>query len=361
MKAALLFPLLAVLLAPSAARGDDAGAPEGAARCVEKVPEGAQRPVLRDEAPTRGTAGYAVTLRVTVEHGKGESVLPSGLALQASSELAKELRAAGFAIPEQDASAGARLTVNDKPAAQADRTSTLLELPMVALPPEPGRHVLVLPALPVAVARANGELMTLCTRPHQVMIDDATASTPNAEPRPNPPPRPQREEWVALERALAYAGGGVVVGSIVAYLLYRWSKRPKKLPPPPPPRPPWEVALEQFDEIRHAGLLEVGRQGEYFDRVSDTLRRYLGARYGFDGLESTTDEVLRALQRSTLVGVTMPELVELLQECDLVKFAKLEPSPEDCRKVLLQGEHVVRATTPRVAPSHAFAEGRAQG
>ena len=80
-------------------------------------------------------------------------------------------------------------------------------------------------------------------------------------------------------------------------LVWRKLTQPKPEPPPPPPRPPWDVALEELDEVRHAGLLEVERYGEYFDRMSDALRRYLGARFGFDGLESTTDEILAALKK----------------------------------------------------------------
>ena len=64
-----------------------------------------------------------------------------------------------------------------------------------------------------------------------------------------------------------------------------------------PPRPPWEVALERLDETRHAGLLEKQRYTDYFDRTSDAVRSYLGARFGFDVLESTTDEILTALKK----------------------------------------------------------------
>ena len=49
--------------------------------------------------------------------------------------------------------------------------------------------------------------------------------------------------------------------------------------------------------MRHAGLLDARRHAEYFDRVSDAVRGYLGARFGFDGLESTSDEILTALRK----------------------------------------------------------------
>jgi hypothetical protein len=325
----------------------DAGAPvESVNGCVESIPTGAQRPVIIDSFPERGFSGYAVTLSVTVEHGKGESVLPNGLSLQSSGDAAKLLKDASFVIPDQDGGAAARLTEQGD-TGKADRARTVLELPLVPLPADPGRHILFLPPVPVAVARANGEIATVCTRRHRIVIDDPIASVNDAKPKPNPPPIPQREEWSSLKTALRWASVGVLAGALLAYLVYRWLKRPKPVPPPPPPRPPWEIALERLDETRHAGLLEVGRFGEYFDRVNDAMRSYLGALYGFDGLESTTDEVIASLKRSPVQSIPLPEVIAFLQECDLVKFANFTPALGDCAKVLDDGEHIVRRTMPR--------------
>jgi hypothetical protein len=314
------------------------------AECVETA-SGAAKPQVVDSFPDRGTSGYAATLHVVVSHGKGETVLPRGLELQGESDTARALKAAGFVIPDQDGGAAARLSSIDTDA-KTGRRQTTLDLPLVALPSDPGRHALVLPALPVSVARANNDVVTLCTRPHTIVVEDPTASTPNAQPRPNPPPRPQREEWVALERALSWGAVGVLVGGLLAWVVYRWLKRPKAVPPPPPPRPPWEVALERLDEVRHAGLLQTQRFAEFFDRVNDAIRQYLGARFGFDGLESTTDETLAALRRVPHFGLPIPEVAAFLQECDLVKFADVTPALAECERALAQAERVVRATIP---------------
>jgi hypothetical protein len=272
-------------------------------------------------------------------------VLPRGLELQSQSDTAKELKAAGFAFPDQDGGGAARLSSIDSDA-KTGRRETTLDLPLVALPAEPGRHTLVLPALPVSIARANNDVVTLCTKPHTITIEDPTASTPQAQPKNNPPPRPQREEWTLLEQGLKWGALGILVGAAVAWMLYRWSKRVRPVPPPPPPRPPWEVALERLDEVRHAGLLETGRLSEFFDRVNDAVREYLGARFGFDGLESTTDETLAALRRAPHFGLPLAELAGFLQECDLVKFADVTPSLEECERALTQAERVVRTTMP---------------
>ena len=339
----------AALAAPPARAQVDAGAVAATGGriggCVETVPSGGRRPSLTESFPTRGLSGYASTLLVTVEHGKGESVLPRGLELQSQSEAARELKAAGFVIPHQDGGAAAALTPQPAEGA-SDRAKTTLELPLVTLPDGPGRHTLVLPPLPIAVARASGEIATVCTAPHAIVVDDPIASTPDARPVPNPPPRAQREEWTSLKRAVTYAASGLVLGAILAFLLRRWLNRPKPVPPPPPPRPPWEVALERLDEVRHAGLLETGRFGEYFDRMNDAVRSYLGARFGFDGLESTTDEILTELSNTQLQGLSYAEVVAFLRECDLVKFANVLPTQGECAQALDVGERIVRATMP---------------
>ena len=296
----------------------------------------------------RGYSGYASTLVVTVEHGRGESVLPQGLELQSESEAAKALKQAGFIIPDQTGVDAARLRDAPPDPKHPDHVTTTLELPLLALPPEPGRHTLTLPPLPVAVSRANGEIATACTAAHAIVIEDPTSSSPDPAPKHNPDARVQREEWTSMKRALTYGAVGVFAGALLAYLVRRWMQRPKRVPPPPPPRPPWEVALERLDEVRHAGLLEVGRYQEYFDRVNDAVREYLGARYGFDGLESTTDEILQALRKATLEQVAKPIVVTFLEDCDLVKFAKFTPTTEECTRALDAAERIVCSTMPRL-------------
>jgi hypothetical protein len=351
-----------------------AGAGDSTYGCVESVPKGAQRPLVVDAFPDRGTSGWAATLSIVVRHGKGERVLPSGLDLSSAVEARKVLKQAGFSVPDQDGGASARLwTEPDDP--QKPQAQTHLELPLVLLPPNPGRNGMVLPPLPVAVARANGEIATVCTHAHSILVEDPIANTPNAMPRQNPPGVVQREEWTALKKALLYGSLGLAIGAILALLIWRKVNQPKPVPPPPPPRPPWEVALEELDEVRHAGLLEMNRYSEFFDRTSDALRRYLGARFGFDGLESTTDEILASLKKQAggfirdsesegelgesgtsaknkrpsfgpAPGIAFESVASFLRDCDLVKFANLTPTPDQCASSLTTGERIVRGTMP---------------
>lgn len=326
----------------------DAGAPDPAdagasvsASCVEHLPEGATRPRMTQRMLDRGTSGYAIQLEVTLEHGKGETVLPSGFDVQRTGIAHEALKKAGFALPEVDGGSAPTLSTQET----ATGATTTLRIPFVPLPEKPGRNGLVLPPVPVAVARASGEVMTLCTAPQPLLVEDPIANEVEPKPRPNPPPRPQRETWEAARTTFYAALAGVVVGAALLAALSWWRKRPKVVPPPPPVLP-WLVALTELDAIRRSTLLEENKTGEFFDRVSDAVRKYLGGRYGYDGLESTTDEALAVLAR---VRPPVPELDRIrrfLEESDLVKFAKVTPTVAECGDLIDVGEQLVRRTIP---------------
>jgi len=199
--------------------------------------------------------------------------------------------------------------------------------------------------VPVAVARASGELVTVCTAPHPIVVEDPIANEADPKVRPNPPPRPQREAWELAKQVAIGLAVAAVTALLTALLIRRWKARPKPAPVVPA-KPPWITALEELEAIRRSSLLADQRTGEYFDRVSDCVRKYLGARYGFDGLESTTDEMRAVLKRVYPPVPVLNEIGGFLGECDLVKFARVEPAEDDCLKALTEGEAIVRRTIP---------------
>jgi len=338
---------LARAQAPAASASSPPASPDVPAHsesgsCEERVPAGKDRPKLSEKAPTRGTSGHAFTLSLTVEHGKGETVLPGGFQPQGDSPEWRALERAGLFVPDPDGGAGPLLERKD----QGDRASTRLDLSLVALPKKPGRNTVTIPALPLSVARASGEVLVLCTSPHELTIEDPIANVPNPMPKPNPVARPQREEWTLLKQAALGAAIALPVGLLAAWLLGRYLRRPRPEPPPPAPRPPWEVALEELFDVRHAGLVVEGRLAEHFDRVSDIVRKYLGARFGFDGLESTTREALFVLRKTTPRVEPLDAIETFLRQADLVKFAKTVPTADDGELALVRAEHIVRSTLP---------------
>lgn len=328
----------------SAAAPAGSAAPNDAAitsaTCVERIPEGKARPTLREKFPSTGKSGHEAVLVVEVEHGPGERVLPSALDVDESSPAFRALRSAGFRFPSAKGPSRPKVERRD----EAGKATTRFELPLLPLPASSGRSELTLPALPIAIARSSGEIITACTEPHAIVIEDPTANDPDPRPKPNPAPLRQRELNTMLRNVVYGGGAGVVLAGLLGLALRAWLRRPKKPKPAPPPRPAWEVALEALEDIRRARLIESARFGDHFDRVSHVLRRYLGERYGFDALESTTREILDALAQRRVRYEDTVEIRRFLDESDLVKFAKMTPTEAQCHWLWDSAHAVVQST-----------------
>jgi hypothetical protein len=320
--------------------------------CEEHIPEGKARPLLKDTFPATGISGHHVTLEVEIEHGLGETVLPGALQIQTRSDAAKQLEALGFVFPDSKGPAHARITRTES----GGTAKTKVSFPLLALPKKPGRNEMVLPALPIAMSRASGEVITLCTSPHTITVEDPTANSPNAQPKANPKALRQREFWTALRNA-TYGGVAALLMAALGYLAMRWwRRRPRTAPPPPPKRPAWDVALEALFDIQQARLVEQGRLEDHFDRVSNALRQYLGDRFGFDGLESTTREIVTHLNTAPEAAPFMTEVDVCLGEVDLVKFANVAPTEAQCHGLLDRSVQLVRRSIPTTMPSSVATE-----
>jgi hypothetical protein len=123
------------------------------------------------------------------------------------------------------------------------------------------------------------------------------------------------------------------------------------LPAAPPPRPPWDVALEEFHDIRLSRLIEQERYQDHFDRVTHALRQYLGDRFGFDGLESTSREIMGSLAGRADAQSILADVDAFLEESDLVRFADQEPSQAQCHGILERSEEMVRRSMPTRDPA----------
>ena len=80
--------------------------------------------------------------------------------------------------------------------------------------------------------------------------------------------------------------------------------------------------------------------------VSDVVREYLGGRFGFDGLETTTHEMLQLLRQRNCNPGLWQEVGAYLRRCDLVKFAKVEPDQDEADLVFAKAQDIVQFSMP---------------
>lgn len=310
--------------------------------CQETWSKDRERPKVNVELPDRGTSGHVAWLSIEVLHGAGEQVLPGGLELAADAPEVRLLREAQFVLPHAQSPVQPGLERQ----VTAGRGRTAIRLPLIPLPSHAGRHTLSVPPLPVAVARASGEVQTICTTAATMIVEDPLAGSASSEAARDPAPRPQRELWQAARDAALALLIALPIALALALLFLRFRGSLRKAPPPTPPRPPWEIALSRLQALEEAGILGRHEYEAFLDGVVDTLREYLGSRYGFDGLECTTREILRQLEERAPDFARMIDVRGLLQRTDLVKFARRLPSLEECTEAIDQVRHIVRTTTP---------------
>lgn len=158
--------------------------------------------------------------------------------------------------------------------------------------------------------------------------------------------------WVLL--GLAVAGGAV----------WLWRKRQKELQgsPPPPPVPADETALKKLRELRTAGWAETGRIKEFYSALSDILRSYLENGFHCPALERTTNELIRDLRnRSVFSPERLMALKELLEACDLVKFAKFRPHVMEAFNDHMQAVQFVEQTRTMLSQKSPPFQGEGEG
>ena len=148
--------------------------------------------------------------------------------------------------------------------------------------------------------------------------------------------------WLAGLMLLGAAGYWV-------YRRYRRRARPDVPVTIAPPRPAHEIAYESLDVLEASGLLELGKVKTFHIRVSDIMRVYVQGRFGVEAMEMTTGEVLDELRRTSTTSDVVADFSQLLDRCDLVKFAKLRPAVPACSDLVPLSRRLVGATT-RVDP-----------
>ena len=342
---------LAVVLILRAATGS-------AAVCEERVAEGDEKPVVAVSVdPPKALAGHRVDLVVKVTHLAGETVLPREVSAAEASEAIALLRSRGLGLVEADG----HLASSSVRESGAGHRETELRFHLVPLPEKPGPSVVELPALPITVGRPSGRTATVCTTPMTVAVESPLANTPHPEARGNAAPLPQLEPFTALRWALATLGVALLLAPLLLWLWRKWKSRVKPVPAPPPPPLPWVVAQANLDALVTSGLVESERFDEFFDRLSDIVRRYLGDRFGFDGLESTSDEVTRAVLRNRLARPHIDEVRAILEEADLAKFARAATDAARCGLVIDRARRLVRTVEDTARAAEASRPATQQG
>jgi hypothetical protein len=142
---------------------------------------------------------------------------------------------------------------------------------------------------------------------------------------------------------LWWALGGLL---LVTVLLLAWRHFLKHVtkPSPLPPVPAHQRAKKKLAEA----LALIGQPKPFCILVSDTARAYLEERFQFRAPERTTEEFLHELRGTNLLLPDQKEsLGDFLTSCDMVKFAKYEPTEAELRTLHSAAVRLVEETEPK--------------
>lgn len=152
-------------------------------------------------------------------------------------------------------------------------------------------------------------------------------------------PRDLRRVWWVM-------GGIVLIGGGIAAALYILRLRRRNKEEETLRRPPEDTAREELDSLCRSSLLAEGKLKEYYDRLSDIIRRYSEGRWSIVALDRTTWEFYHQLRRNRVDRDHVDLVYSFLKECDLVKFAKYAPPRHTIEEDTKQAYHIVEITTP---------------
>ena len=163
------------------------------------------------------------------------------------------------------------------------------------------------------------------------------------------PPRPLFEFgatpwwlWAAIAAAVL----------LLLLLLYWWLRR-RRRPKPALVVDLYERAEREFKRIEALGLVDAGERGRFVALMVEVVRDYLAARYATARLSHTSTELAAAVRGER--ALPYERLARLLDETDLIKFARRPVTPERARELGREARAIVahehRASQPAPAAS----------
>lgn len=139
----------------------------------------------------------------------------------------------------------------------------------------------------------------------------------------------------------------LALAALVAWLISKRSKSSLAKKSLEPPRPPEEIAREALAKLQEKRLVEESRFKEFYVEFSDILRNYIEKRFAVPCLDRTTSEIILEIKPLRISLNDFQSIRELLQDCDLVKFAKFQPPLEEVNQHLEKALSFIDNTSPQ--------------
>lgn len=141
------------------------------------------------------------------------------------------------------------------------------------------------------------------------------------------------EAPVTFAEMLPWILGALALLLILLALWYIHKKRkankPVLQPRPKPKEPPHAEAMKALESLKQKKLWQNGKIKAYYTELTHILRVYIERKFEVPAVESTSQEVLEELKQFGIDRDVYDNLKECLETSDMVKFAKMEPLPDE--------------------------------
>lgn len=139
----------------------------------------------------------------------------------------------------------------------------------------------------------------------------------------------------------------LLIIALIIYIVRRYLKNREKSVEIPKPidtsLPPFQIALNNLEELNSMKLWQNGDIKEYYSRLSEIIRTYIEDGLGTPAMEIPTQDIIHQLQQKR---IDTSLLKELLIRSDLAKFAKAKPLEIENNESLKIGLDFIHLTKP---------------
>lgn len=147
--------------------------------------------------------------------------------------------------------------------------------------------------------------------------------------------------------------GLAILALILAIILYLIFRKKKEQIAIENRIPPYTTAMQRLGELDEQQLWQNNKVKQYYIELTDIIRTYIERELNIPALESTTDELMETIQDFNKIKTldlpkeTIVNLQKLLQEADLVKFAKHKPVSGEIQSHRVDTELIIKDLKPK--------------
>lgn len=210
-----------------------------------------------------------------------------------------------------------------------------------------------IPAFTVEIAAAGEDAEPTRIETEPIPLTVATVATADLNPTSRPavvddPTALPISEW---NRWLAVAGIAFIAVGLLWTFARLLKRRPARLAKARMV-PPGEWALQQLAALRKRNLVRSGQVKVFYFELSRIVREYIERQFGLRAPEMTTEEFLSSLRGDyRLDAMFQSAIAPFLEACDLVKYARHEPTSAEIAGVDETAESFIRRTSSEPQPT----------